>query len=213
MVFNMIRKYLFYILLIIIYLLFLAKDTLFGLIPDPKFTVCNKDSYYEQVYNELLESLNIDLPQYNITYSKVITRDIYNFFDKITITKPKNINYQKGSLVVNNQGLIGIINKTKKNSSEVILLTNNKTSLSVKINNSYGILSAKDSKLYVKNIKSNQKINIGDKIYTSGLTNTPENIYIGEVKNIILDNLELEYILEVSSPVDFYNLKYVGVLS
>ena len=105
------------------------------------------------------------------------------------------------------------INKTKKNSSEVILLTNNKTSLSVKINNSYGILSAKDSKLYVKNIKSNQKINIGDKIYTSGLTNTPENIYIGEVKNIILDNLELEYILEVSSPVDFYNLKYVGVLS
>lgn len=212
----MIRKKWFYLSLIIIYLLFLMKDSFIGLIDNSKnitSTICeleNKNIINE--YNELLNLVNLHKDNYNLVYSKIIKREIYEFNDKVTILKGSKDNIKKGDIVINEYGLVGIINKVNNNSSEVSLITNNDTNISVKVGESYGILYSKDNKLKIKNMKIEGVIKEGDEVITSGLTNIPEGIKIGKVSNIKKDELELEYILDIEG-ISLHNLKYVGVLS
>lgn len=210
------KKYGFYICLIIIYLIYLSKDIIFKTFDNTNLTnfMCNtKEMHYEREYQDLSAMLKLEVPNYEIIYSQVIFRNLYKFYDSITISKGSTDNIKEGSLVLSDKGLIGIVNKSYANYSEVNLLTSSSTNLSVKINESYGILTSKDDQIYVKNIKLNNEIKEGDLIYTSGLTSTPKDILIGRIKNITKDNLELEYIIEVESFADFNNLNYVGVIS
>ena len=206
------KKNIFYISLIIIYLLFLAKDYFFKLFDNftPNYN-CEAETFYQKEYENISKLLDIPSDNYEIIYSKVIFRNIYEFYNKITITKGEN-EITPGSAVVNNEGLIGIIDKSYKNYSEVQLLTNDNINLSVKINNSYGILTSKNNKIIIKSIKLENAIKEGDKVYTSGLTNITKDILIGTVSNITKDNLELEYIIEVTPAANFHNLNYVGVI-
>ena len=210
------KKNFFYISLIIIYILYLTKDNLFALTSNLEslnnFTSDIKESYYEKEYQKLSNILKINPSAFNIEYSKVMLQNIYDFYNKITINKGTNSNIEKGQAVINEKGLIGIINKVSNNSSEVNLITNPNTSISVKVNNSYGILTTKDNKLIVKNIKTNNEIKEGEQVFTSGLTDIPEGILVGTVKSVTKSSLELEYILEITSAIDIYNLSYVGVV-
>ncbi len=210
------KKNFFYISLIIIYILYLTKDNLFALTSNLEslnnFTSDIKESYYETEYQKLSNILKINPSAFNIEYSKVMLQNIYDFYNKITINKGTNSNIEKGQAVINEKGLIGIINKVSNNSSEVNLITNPNTSISVKVNNSYGILTTKDNKLIVKNIKTNNEITEGEQVFTSGLTDIPEGILVGTVKSVTKSSLELEYILEITSAIDIYNLSYVGVV-
>jgi len=213
----MARKNYFYIALIIIYLLFLTKDFWAeGLINNynslKSNTIAILDDYYKREYERLSKMLDVKAFSKEIVISRVLEQDIYHFFQKITILKGSNDNLKTGDVVINEKGVIGVIDKVSKNTSEVNLLSNKDISLSVKINDSYGIIYAKDNKIMVKNIKLNKEISQGDKIVTSGLTHVPEGLAVGEVKTLIKDNLELEYIIEVAPVVDFYNLNYVGVI-
>jgi rod shape-determining protein MreC len=210
------KKNFFYISLIIIYILYLTKDNLFALTSNLEslnnFTSDIKESYYETEYQKLSNILKINPSSFNIEYSKVMLQNIYDFYNKTTINKGTNSNIEKGQAVINEKGLIGIINKVSNNSSEVNLITNPNTSISVKVNNSYGILTTKDNKLIVKNIKTNNEIKEGEQVFTSGLTDIPEGILVGTVKSVTKSSLELEYILEITSAIDIYNLSYVGVV-
>ena len=212
----MIRKNWFYISLIIIYLIFLTKDSFIGLINN-KYDIANSKCTLEnnsiiKDYEKLLNFMNLTENKQDLIYSKVITREIYEFYDKITITKNENDNIKKGDIVINEYGLIGTISKVNKNSCEVSLITSNDTNISVKVGESYGILHSKDHKLKIKNMKIEGSIKEGDEVYTSGLTLVPEGIKIGKVKNIKKDELELEYILDIES-ISLHNLKYLGVIS
>ncbi|MDE5539187.1 MAG: rod shape-determining protein MreC [Bacilli bacterium] len=206
----------FFLALIIIYLLFLSKDY-FIKFSSSFFAMeevgCKvKDDYYKQEYEKIKQLLEIESKEYQISYSKVIERDIYGFFDGIMINKGKAQGYKPGDIVLNEKGLVGVINEIKNNYSEVNLITNPKTNISVKIGDSYGILGAKDNKLVVKNVKLNTEIKKDDKVYTSGLTTIPEGILVGRVGEIKTDDLGLEYILEIEAAVDFFDLNYVGVV-
>ena len=212
----MIRKNWFYISLIIIYLIFLTKDSFIGLINN-KDDIANSKCTFEnnsiiEDYEKLLNFMNLTENKQELIYSKVITREIYEFYDKITITKNENDNIKKGDIVINEYGLIGTISKVNKNSCEVSLITSNDTNISVKVGESYGMLYSKDHKLKIKNMKIEGSIKEGDEVYTSGLTLVPEGIKIGKVKNIEKDELELEYILDIES-ISLHNLKYLGVIS
>lgn len=211
----MLKKNWFYLSLIVIYLLFLSKDYLIKLTKNNiniDTITESREEYYETEYKKLTKLVNLKPNNYEIIYSKIILRDIYEFYDNVTILKGESYGIKEGNIIINNDGLIGVINKTFKNYSEVNLLTNKNINISVKINNSYGILSSNNNIIYVKNIKLQNEIKEGDKVYTSGLTNTPDNILIGTVKNVRKDNLELEYILEITPSVDFHNINYVGVI-
>lgn len=213
----MLRKNYFYIGLIVLYILFLSKDFLMGSFINNFSSLKNKsitilDNYYRLEYEKISKMLDVQVESKEIVVSRIIEQNIYYFFDKITILKGENAGLKIGDIVINEKGVVGVIAKLNKNTSEVSLLSNKDINLSVKINDSYGIIYAKDNKIMVKNIKLNKEIKEGDKIVTSGLTNVPEGLLVGNVKKILKDNLELEYVVEVEPAVDFYQLNYVGVV-
>ena len=115
--------------------------------------------------------------------------------------------------VIDDNGLIGIISSVKKNTSIVKLITNKTTNISVKINDSYGILKSLDGKVFVSDFSYYDNINIGDKIYTSGIGNIKGDIYIGEVIDIKLNETEIEKIVEVKLAGNINKLNYLYVVS
>ncbi len=202
----------FYWALLIIYLLFISKDTILSIFNTSNKELYQNPTYYEEEYHKLSELVDLENTQSKIIYTQVLLRDIYEFYDTITINKGTKNNVKVGDPIINSKGLIGLIKETHKNYSKVALLTNNKTNLSVKINNSYGILTSIDGQLVVKNLKLGNSLAVGDAIYTSGLTEVKEGILVGTVKEINTDNLELEYQIKVEAVSDFQDLKYLGVI-
>ena len=212
----MLKKNWFIIAILILYLLFLAKDPVFGFL-DNTHDLTNalydeKLNYYKNEYENMKKMLTITYPDYSVIYSKVILRDIYAFNKEFTIGKGSRDGVEEQDVVVNEKGVVGVIKSVNQNSSIVLMLTNPDIQLSVKINDSYGILTSVDEKIIVKNIKLNQEIKEGDKVYTSGLTSIPGNILIGTVKSIDTDRLELEYILNVESISHLEDISYVAVI-
>jgi rod shape-determining protein MreC len=210
-----------YLLLIILIICFLAREKVYEyLIKLEDFTKIEdniksiKSDNENNLALELNNAYNYNfLTNYNLEYSKVLYRDIYNLKNEITIYKGKNNNIKENNLVINDLGLVGVVTKVNENSSVVRLLTNNKTNISVKIGDYYGILKYQDNKLVVEGINNKSNISIGDEVKTSDIAILPENILIGYVTNLSMDKYEIERVIELSSVVDFNNLKYVSVMT
>ena len=203
------ESYLFLVVFIIIllkepiYKLFSIKDNLYNPI---------KCEFLENDYNKLLEFNNIEVIYNNeFINSYIIYKDIYDYMNTITIRGGLDKNFQNNPVIYDNT-LIGIISKVNNNSSVVNLITNKASKISVKINDNVGVLEYKNGKLLVSDISNYSNISVGDSIYTSGLGNIHENIYIGTVKNITLNNKDIEKIIEVDYKLDIKNIDYVTVL-
>lgn len=198
---------------LILFIIFLLKEPIYNIINynDKTYTTIKCDNL-ESDYNKLLEFNNIDI-NYNLEYTNtyIIYKDIYDYMNEITIKGGKDKGFNN-NLVIYDNTLIGIITKVNKNSSIVRLLTNNKSKISVKINEEVGVLEYINNKLIVSNISNYSDIKVGDLIYTSGLGSVEENIYIGLVKSITLDNLGIEKYIEVSYNIDIKDIDYVTVI-
>lgn len=216
MVARMIKKNAYIIILLILYLLFLCQDHLLGFLDNTDNLMSSiydeKLAYYQNEYEEMQKLLNIEVLDYQAIYSKVILRDIYAFYDEITIGKGSYDGVSKGDLVVNEKGVIGLVKSVNNHTSIVELLTNSNIELSVKINQSYGILTSVDNEIIVKNVKLDDEIKVGDFVTTSGLTSVPGEILVGKVSEIKTDTLGLEYILEVDAVAYLQDISYVAVL-
>ena len=212
----MARKNWFVIAILILYLCFLGSDRILGFFDNTsqlsQMIDNEKLEYYKNEYEKMSYLLNINTDEYDVIYSKVVLREIYQFYDEITIGKGTSDGIQDGDLVVNENGVVGVIKDAGNASSIVRLLTSPDMELSVKINGSYGILTSVDKALIVKNIKLDSEIKEGDLVYTSGLTSIPGGIYVGKVSEVNRDSLELEYILDVDSITHQKDISYVAVL-
>ena len=114
--------------------------------------------------------------------------------------------------VISEDGLIGVIKSVADNSSVVRLITNQKSNVSVKINETYGLLKMQENTLVVSNITNYDSVKVGDEISTSGIGNLPGNLLIGTVKEITLDSLGIEKIITVALKPNLENLNYVYVV-
>ena len=203
-----------YTILIIFLILFIFKDYLYNLINIKEIQIdnCIYLKNIEKNYEELLEFSNIEI-NYNIDYlnSYIIYKDIYNYLKEVTILGGKDKNLKENYPVIFNNTLVGTIKKVNKTTSIVKLITNNESILSVKINNEIGILEY-DNALKITGISNYGNIAIGDEIYTSGFGNIPENIYIGKVKDIILDSKNIEKIIYLDYSIDLKGINYVTIL-
>lgn len=203
-----------YTILIIFLILFIFKDYLYSLINIKEIQIdnCIYLKNIEKNYEELLEFSNIEI-NYNIDYlnSYIIYKDIYNYLKEVTILGGKDKNLKENDPVIFNNTLVGTIKKVNKTTSIVKLITNNESILSVKINNEIGILEY-DNTLKITGISNYGNIAIGDEIYTSGFGNIPENIYIGKVKDIILDSKNIEKIIYLDYSIDLKGINYVTIL-
>lgn len=161
--------------------------------------------------NELKSVYEIyDLKYENISfiYGKVTLRDIFNFYDEITINIGEADGVKVGSAVVGKGGLLGIVNKVYTNSSIVKLITNKSLNIAVKVNEGYGNFND----FVVKDVDQHLKVDVGDKVYTSGLTDLYGGIYVGTIKEIISDDLEIAKKLIIENDLRVKEINYVGVI-
>lgn len=198
---------------LVLFIIFLFKDPIYELIQTNEQVYNTIEcKHLENNYNKLLEFNEIDMiysMEYINTY--VIYKDIYEYMDEITIRGGKDKGFSN-NLVIYDNTLLGIISNVNNTSSIVTLVTNKKSKISVKINEEIGVLEYINNKLIVSNISNYSDIKIGDLIYTSGLGNAEEKIFVGIVKNITIDDKKIEKYIEVSYNLDIKDINYVTVL-
>lgn len=216
----MIKKYKDYILLLIIFLLFIFSGSinrfLIAINPnlDTKNIELNYDKYLKDELDNIKKINNIEFnDDLDLQVSRVKYRNVYEYSDTLTIYKGFKNNVFVNDVVLNNDGLIGIVTKTYDYYSVVTLITNKNSNISVKINDAIGILKTINNTLVVTNINNYEKVNVDDEIYTSGLGNLPDNIYIGKVKSINLNNTEIEKVIEVNINDRLEKLDYLFIRS
>ena len=216
----MIKKNKDYILLLIIFLLFIFSGSinrfLIAINPnlDTKNIELNYDKYLKDELDNIKKINNIEFnDDLDLQVSRVKYRNVYEYSDTLTIYKGFKKNVFVNDVVLNNDGLIGIVTKTYDYYSIVTLITNKSSNISVKINDAIGILKTINNTLVVTNINNYEKVNVDDEIYTSGLGNLPDNIYIGKVKSINLNNTEIEKVIEVNINDRLEKLDYVFIRS
>ena len=216
----MIKKYKDYILLLIIFLLFIFSGSinrfLIAINPnlDTKNIELNYDKYLKDELDNIKKINNIEFnDDLDLQVSRVKYRNVYEYSDTLTIYKGFKNSVFVNDVVLNNDGLIGIVTKTYDYYSIVTLITNKNSNISVKINDAIGILKTINNTLVVTNINNYEKVNVDDEIYTSGLGNLPDNIYIGKVKSINLNNTEIEKVVEVNINDRLEKLDYLFLRS
>lgn len=216
----MIKKYKDYILLLIIFLLFIFSGSinrfLIAINPnlDTKNIELNYDKYLKDELDNIKKINNIEFnDDLDLQVSRVKYRNVYEYSDTLTIYKGFKNNVFVNDVVLNNDGLIGIVTKTYDYYSIVTLITNKNSNISVKINDAIGILKTINNNLVVTNINNYEKVDVDDEIYTSGLGNLPDNIYIGKVKSINLNNTEIEKVVEVNINNRLEKLDYLFIRS
>ncbi len=216
----MIKKYKDYILLLIIFLLFIFSGSinrfLIAINPnlDTKNIELNYDKYLKDELDNIKKINNIEFnDDLDLQVSRVKYRNVYEYSDTLTIYKGFKNSVFVNDVVLNNDGLIGIVTKTYDYYSIVTLITNKNSNISVKINDAIGILKTINNTLVVTNINNYEKVNVDDEIYTSGLGNLPDNIYIGKVKSINLNNTEIEKVVEVNVNDRLEKLDYLFIRS
>lgn len=214
----MIKKYKDYIILLGVFLLFLFASQInrFLIAINPNLNtskiVINYDKHLKEELDNIKKIKDIEFDDnLDIIVSRVKYRDVYEYSNTLTIFKGTKNNINVGDAVLTNNGLVGIINKTYDYYSVVSLITNKKSNISVKINDAVGVLKMKNSKLVVTSINNYKNISIGDEIYTSGLGNLPDNIYVGKVKSVSLNDTEIEKVIEVDIENRLDTLDYLFV--
>ena len=215
----MIKKYKDYIILLGIFLLILFSSSInrFLSMFDNNLNIDSINNNYceilESDYKDLLKANDFKINNgLNLIMSKVYLRNIYEFKNTVMIYKGKEDGIVEGMAVISDMGLIGVVDNTLASSSEVRLITNKSSNISVKVGDNYGILKMADGVLVVSNLQTYDVINIGDKVYTSGIGNLPGDIYVGEVTKINVNATEIEKIVEVKPGVDLDNINYVLVV-
>lgn len=214
----MIKKYKDYIILLGVFLLFLFASQvnrfLTAINPnlDTSKIVINYDKHLKEELDNIKKINDIKFDDnLDIIVSRVKYRDVYEYSNTLTIFKGSKNNINVGDAVLTNNGLVGVISKTYDYYSVVSLITNKKSNISVKINDAVGVLKLENGKLVVTSINNYKNISIGDEIYTSGLGNLPDNIYVGKVKKVSLNDTEIEKVIEVDIENRLDTLDYLFI--
>lgn len=207
--------------LIILLLMLIYHNAFINLITNINTMVKKKDNIenaeikiLKEENNHLKEEINnlTDIgtyAKYNYTLTKMSYRSIYDS-QEIYIEGGKSEGFSINYAIVNAQGLVGIISEVNDTSSKVTLLSG-VPNLSVKINDTYGTLSAyEEDFLVIDNISNYSKINLNDEVYTSTLGTIKEKILIGTVYKI--EDNDISKKIFVKSKVDFNNLNYLYVV-
>lgn len=169
---------------------------------------------------ELKDILDLNIVNSDFEYinATIINRNSINWFDTVTIDKGEFQEIKKGMSVINKDGFIGEVIKTSDNTSEIKLITSPsfKNKISVVVNGEYGVTTVYDLKsntLIIDGISDIDKINVGDKVYTSGLTSLyPSGVLIGSVSGKRKDEFSSLKYLEVDLSADVKNSHYLSVI-
>lgn len=184
--------------------------------------ISSKITYLEKENNELRNLLDLSEEKTEYVFSEVINHNSRLWLNTIEIASGTKNKIEKGMPVINDNGLVGFISKTTKDTSEVKLITNlnenNMVSVLIENGENYlsGILKEYDPKkrlFKITDCLSKEKIKKGSKVVLSGYDNEIyKGIYIGKVKKEETSDHGLSKTLWVSSEVDFNNILFVAII-
>jgi rod shape-determining protein MreC len=180
-----------------------------------------KEKFDEIKYQELqsLENLPFDgsIPK---VFAEVISNSVSNYQLSITLDRGSNQGIAAGMPVVTAAGLVGIVNSTTPNESNVLLITDTSSTLSVQVESKKGTVSFAlatgngSSLLNLSFLTSGSAVAKNDVVFTSSQENgmLPAGIPIGKVNQIELRPGSLEKTITVNPYADLDSLDYVVVL-
>lgn len=159
--------------------------------------------------------------QYEMAAAQVIGRDPGNWFNVIIIDKGENDGIEKDMAVITEQGLAGCVLETGNNQAKVLLITDERSSVSAMIQRTRdnGILKgtidpAPKGYLKMEFLPQDATLIKGDTVITSGLGGMlPKGIVIGEIVETNKQPHELMQYAIVKPVVDLNKLEHVFVIT
>ena len=171
--------------------------------------------------NKLLERSDnliefLDKDERPFVIAKVIGYDATQWSKVIFINRGTNHKVQKNSSVMNNAGVIGHVIHSSPNSSKVLLITDSRSavdSLFQETRESGITVGTGENICEMKFVPISAKINLGDKVISSGLGGVfPKGLVVGRVVDIIKQSQELFQDIMVEPSADLSNIEEVIVL-
>jgi rod shape-determining protein MreC len=154
----------------------------------------------------------------NIIVSKVI-HNSYNVYENyITINSGEKAGVKADMGVINSAGIVGIVDKTSENYATIVSILNRKSQINAKIKktNHFGSLiwdGKSTGFVQLIDVPRLAAIRKGDTIVTGGQSVIfPENINIGIIDKIYIDNQTNYYTLNVKLFNDMTNLGHVYII-
>lgn len=154
----------------------------------------------------------------NIIVSKVIHNSYNSYENYLTINSGEAAGVKPDMGVVNSAGIIGIVDKTSKNYATIISILNVKSQINAKIkkSNHFGTLNWNGKStgfVQLIDVPRLASVRKGDTIVTGGQSFIfPENIGIGTIDKIYIDNKTNYYTLEIKLFNDMTNLGHVYII-
>ena len=178
-------------------------------------------SYNEKILEEnrrLQEILKIkEEKNLNLKVAKVNFRNPSNLYTRFYINLGKKDGVKKNMIVLSGETLIGKVGRVYENYSIVDMITSENFNVSALTESQMlGITKGSDEEdgtLYFEANTFQNNIEIGEKIYTSGISEIyPKGLYIGKVSEIDEDNGELFRSIKVKNDIDILNMMEVLIL-
>lgn len=159
-----------------------------------------------------------DLNNYNVVVAKVVKNSFNKRENYITINAGKNSGLKTDMGVINDNGIIGLVEKTSSDFATIQSVLNTKSKINAKVKNSYHFGSLIWDG---KNVGFAQLIDVprlasikkGDSIVTGGNSDIfPENIPIGKIDKIFIDKKTNYYTINIRLFNDMTSLGYVYII-
>jgi len=153
--------------------------------------------------------------KYEIIVAQVSYIDSLNPYETISIDKGVNDGIKQNMAVTTPLGVVGRIKEVFDDYSTVELITSNQsyTSATDENSNTLSILSGQGNEmLNLEYIVTDSDIHLGDKIFTSGISDIyNKNLFLGEITAINNDD-EMFKQITVKLPYNIFNLKDVMII-
>ncbi|MBD5181950.1 MAG: rod shape-determining protein MreC [Bacteroidales bacterium] len=157
--------------------------------------------------------------RFDYTLASVINNSTRHPRNYITINRGTNDGVRPGMGVVDQNGIVGIVNVAGPHTARVISIINETQHFSVKLKDTpyVGSLSWKGGDpgiAYMEEVPRHAQFHIGDTVVTSGFSTTfPYGINVGTVMNRVRMTDDNFYILKIRLASDFKTLSTVRVIT
>lgn len=160
------------------------------------------------------------LSQYKLIPAKVVTNELHERDNLLTIDKGKADGVEPGMGVACGKGVVGVTYLTSPHYSVVIPVLNmsaSRISCAIRGHDYFGVLrwDGKDAGIaYVEDIPRHARFKRGDWVETNGYSSIfPPGVLVGQIKQVYNSRDGLGYRLQVRLSTDFGNLRDVVVIN
>ncbi|RCW39444.1 rod shape-determining protein MreC [Marinilabilia salmonicolor] len=177
----------------------------------------DKNSFYAPMLPEI-EVDTVAAQQYRYSAARVINNSVNKHFNYLTLNKGRKDGITPDMGVISSRGLVGVVLNTSENYSTVISVLNTRLRISARLRETgfFGSLNWEGASYRyatLSGIPAHATPLVGDAVVTSGYSSIfPENVLIGTIDKVTIDQGEGFYEIRVLLSVDFKNLEYVHIV-